>query len=130
PLAEWTHIFAFPSVAAILATYVALRWTQRRSLDADAAGAAEILSLRIGGKLAATGIALTAGVLLAASALDRQLGVPTFVAGALVTMAVLIASRQSPIPILKDVSWSVLPLVAGLFILVEGIDRTGALRLL
>jgi arsenical pump membrane protein len=30
-------------------------------------------------------------------------------------------------PILKDVSWSVLPLVAGLFILVEGLNRTGVL---
>jgi Citrate transporter len=30
-------------------------------------------------------------------------------------------------PVLNDVSWSVLPLVAGLFILVEGINRTGVL---
>ena len=28
---------------------------------------------------------------------------------------------------LKDISWSVLPLVAGLFILVEGLNRTGVL---
>jgi arsenical pump membrane protein len=84
--------------------------------------------LRLGGKLAAAGIALTAVVLLGASALDRQLGLPTFIAGAVVTAAVLILARQSPFPIMKDISWSVLPLVAGLFVLVEGLDNTGVLR--
>jgi arsenical pump membrane protein len=29
--------------------------------------------------------------------------------------------------VLRDISWSVLPLVAGLFILVEGLNRTGVL---
>jgi Na+/H+ antiporter NhaD/arsenite permease-like protein len=55
--------------------------------------------------------------LLAASALDRQLGLPTFVADTAVTVVVLLISRQSPLPVLKDISWRVLPLVAGLFIL-------------
>ena len=70
---------------------------------------------------------MTAVVLLGASALGRDLGLPTFVAGAAVTVIVLLIGRQSPMAILKDVSWSVLPLVAGLFILVEGLNRTGVL---
>jgi arsenical pump membrane protein len=44
-----------------------------------------------------------------------------------VTAAVLIMARQSPLPILKAVSWSVLPLVAGLFVLVAGLNQTGVL---
>ncbi|WP_447415047.1 SLC13 family permease, partial [Clostridium perfringens] len=80
-----------------------------------------------GGMLAAAGIALTAIVLTVASAMDTDLGLPTFVSGALVTVIVLILARRSPLPILKDVSWSVLPLVAGLFILVEGLNRTGVI---
>jgi len=40
---------------------------------------------------------------------------------------VLVTARQSPLPILKDVSWSVLPLVAGLFVLVQGLNQTGVL---
>ena len=43
------------------------------------------------------------------------------------TATVLVTARQSPLPILKDVSWSVLPLVAGLFVLVEGLNQTGVL---
>jgi arsenical pump membrane protein len=52
---------------------------------------------------------------------------PTFIAGAGVTVLVLAIGRQSPWPVLSDISWSVLPLVAGLFILVEGLNRTGVL---
>jgi arsenical pump membrane protein len=127
PLFVWLHYFMLPSVCAIAATYVVLRLTQRRSLDAAVAVIEKIPPLTLGGKLAAAGIALTAVVLLGASALGRDLGLPTFVAGTAVTIIVLLTGRQPPMPILKDVSWSVLPLVAGLFILVEGLNRTGVL---
>jgi arsenical pump membrane protein len=127
PLSEWLRYFALPSAAAVAATYIALRLTQRWALNARVAVVDEMPPLTLGGKLAACGISLTAVVLLGASALGRDLGLPTFVAGAAVTIIVLAVGRLSPMPVLRDVSWSVLPLVAGLFILVEGINRTGAL---
>lgn len=127
PLADWLRIFALPSVVAVVATYLALRLTQRRALDADVAEVEDISPLTTGGTLAAFGIVLTAVVLLVASAMGRDLGLPTFVAGAAVTAVILLIGRQSPLPVLKDISWSVLPLVAGLFILVEGLNRTGVL---
>jgi len=40
---------------------------------------------------------------------------------------VLALSRQSPWPVLKGVSWSVIPLVAGLFVMVEALVRTGVI---
>jgi arsenical pump membrane protein len=127
PLLDWLRIFALPSAMAIVATYVALRLAQRHALDATVAPVDDISPLALGGKLAAFGIAITAVVLLTASAVGWDLGLPTFVAGAAVTTLVLAIGRQSPLPVLKDVSWSVLPLVAGLFILVEGLSRTGVL---
>ena len=127
PLLQWLRLFASPSLAAILTTYVALRFTQRRALYAPVASVDAIEPLSLGGKFAALGIALTAVVLIGASAMGRDLGVPTFVAGAIVTGLVLAIARKSPLPILRDVSWSVLPLVAGLFILVEGLNTTGVL---
>jgi arsenical pump membrane protein len=127
PLAEWLRSFALPSVVAIVATYLALRLAQRRALDAPVAEAGEFPPLTRSGKLAASGIAVTAVVLLTASARGVDLGLPTFIAGAAVTALILVIGRQSPWPVLKDISWSVLPLVAGLFILVEGLNRTGAL---
>ena len=127
PLLEWLRIFALPSLAAIVTTYLALRFAQRRALDAPVAAIDRIAPLTRTGKLAAFGILVTAAVLLGASAMDGDLGLPTFVAGGLVTVLVLAVGRQSPLPVLRDVSWSVLPLVAGLFILVEGLNRTGVL---
>jgi arsenical pump membrane protein len=127
PLADWLRIFALPSVVAVVATYLALRLTQRRALDADVAEVGDISPLTTGGALAAFGIVLTAVVLLVASAMGRDLGLPTFVAGAAVAATILLIGRQSPLPVLRDISWSVLPLVAGLFILVEGLNRTGVL---
>jgi arsenical pump membrane protein len=127
PLVDWLRLFALPSLAAIVATYLALRLTQRRALEVSIARVDSVAPLTRAGKLAAAGILLTAVVLLTASAMDRDLGLPTFIAGTAVTVLVLLSGRRSPLPVLRGVSWSVLPLVAGLFILVEGLNRTGVL---
>jgi arsenical pump membrane protein len=127
PLSEWLRYFALPSAGAIAATYIALRLTQRGGLVAAVATVDDMPPFTLGAKVAAAGIAATAVVLLVASGLGRDLGFPTFVAGTAVAIMVLLIGRQSPMLILKDVSWSVLPLVAGFFILVEGLNRTGAL---
>jgi arsenical pump membrane protein len=129
-LSEWLRYFAGPSLVAILATYVVLRLTQRSALDAKVAAIQDAPQITSGGKLAAIGIALTVVVLLLASAFDRPLGLPTFCAAASLTAIVLVIARQSPLPILKDVSWSMLPLVAGLFVLVAGLNQTGVLSAL
>ncbi|MGO4139620.1 SLC13 family permease, partial [Rhizobium brockwellii] len=64
-------------------------------------------------------------VLLVASALGFSLGLPTFVAGCLTSAAILLLTRKSPSDTLRGVSWSVLPLVAGLFVVVKALNRTG-----
>jgi arsenical pump membrane protein len=78
----------------------------------------------LGGKLAATGIALTVALLLLASARDWPLGLSTFCAGASLAASFLVFARESPSSILRGVSWSVLPLVAGLFV-GEGLEHPG-----
>jgi arsenical pump membrane protein len=129
-LSEWLRYFAVPSLVAILATYVVLRLTQRSALDAKVAAIKDALPLTLGAKLAGIGIALTVLVLLSASAWDRPLGLPTFCAGASLAAVVLIIARRSPLPILRDVSWSMLPLVAGLFVVVAALNQTGVLSAL
>jgi hypothetical protein len=123
-LAEWLRQFALPSLAAILATYVVLHLTQRRTLrEENIETSVPTPHLSHGGKLAAIGIAAIGAVLVMASALDIQLGLPTLLCGLITTAAVLALSRQSPWPVLKGVSWSVIPLVAGLFVMVEALVR-------
>ena len=129
-LSEWLRYFAVPSLVAILATYVVLRLMQRPASDVKVAAITNALPLKLGGKLAAIGIALTVVLLLSASAFDRPLGIPAFFAGASLTAIVLVTARKSPLAILGDISWSVLPLVAGLFVVVAGLNRTGVLSAL
>ena len=78
--------------------------------------------------MAALGIAATAVVLLASSWFDIELGLPTFLAGLGTAILVLTRSRCGVSDVVKDVSWGVLPLVAGLFVLVESLEKTGVTR--
>jgi len=127
-LIEWLRLFALPSLASILLTYVMLRLTQHRALKEETiAHSVPHPKLSRGGKLAAVGIAAVAIVLIAASAFDKQLGLPTFVCGIVTAVAVLLLSGQSPLPVLRSVSWSVLPLVGGLFVMVEALVKTGVI---
>jgi arsenical pump membrane protein len=127
-LLEWLHYFALPSVAAVAATFVLLRMSQRKSLrgGVDSAGEEAVVLTR-SAAIVAMGIGATAIVLLAASTFGVDLGKPTFACGAGVTAIVFLIGRKSPALVVRDISWSVLPLVAGLFILVEGLNRTGVL---
>ncbi len=125
PLLQWLPRYALPSALSILATYVVLRWTQRERLRQDISADIDVPELSAGGKMAALGIAGTAIVLLASSAFDIQLGLPTFLAGVATAVLVLLRSKCGPMSILKNISWSVLPLVAGLFVLVEALEKTG-----
>ena len=128
PLAQWLYQFTLPSIASILITYLLLRFAQRAAINQKISEEFPTEPLSVGGKCVAVGIALTALGLLGASSLDRQLGFPTFIAGTAVTVIVLITSRRSPLPVLRDMSWGVLPLVAGLFILVASVEQTGILN--
>ncbi len=106
-----------------------LRFTQKRALSAESlAEDVEPPKLSSNGKLAAAGIALTAVALLASSGLGLQLGLPTATCGVLTAIVVLLLKRSAPWALLKGVSWGVLPLVAGLFVLVEALDKTGLIR--
>ena len=125
PLMQWLPRYALPSMLSILATYLMLRWTQRDALQQPISTEMDLSRLSAGGILAAAGIGTTAIVLLASSVLDLQLGLPTFLAGLGTAILVLARSKRGPIEIGKNISWGVLPLVAGLFVLVEALEKTG-----
>jgi arsenical pump membrane protein len=130
-LAEWLRLFALPSLASIVVTYIVLRLTQRRPLsEENIEKSVPKPKLGHGGKLTAIGIGAIGVVLITASALDVQLGLPTFICGLVTAAAVLALSRQSPWPVINRISWSVLPLVAGLFVMVEALTKTGAISAL
>ncbi len=124
PLLHWLPRYALPSALSIAATYGVLRWTQRHRLRQPVSAAIDIPVLSAAGRLAALGIAGMAIALLACSGLGLRLGLPTFGAGVATAILVLPRAECRPLDVLRGISWGVLPLVAGLFVLVEALART------
>lgn len=129
-LGAWLTRFAAPSLLSIGLTYALLRWTQREALSGQCEADLESSTLSASGRVALAGIAVTAAVLLTVSAFDIPLGWPTATLGALTAMVVLIQEHKSPLPMIREISWSVLPLVAALFVMVEMLDHTGVIAAL
>jgi arsenical pump membrane protein len=139
PLGRWLVSFGLPSILSIVATYVVLRFIFRKELadgteegDSPKALSAKLLSpkaLSITGKIVLWGIASMVAVLLTASALDRDLGLPTCLAALAITAVACIKARTNPWSLMKEISWATIALVAGLFIMVEAVQSIGALKL-
>jgi len=139
PLGQWLASYAVPSALSILATYAVLRFFFRADLGGSRGFqppdgprkslGASAPALNTQGKLVLAGLAAVAAILLAASSLGRDLGLPTCLAALAVTALVSIQSRRNPWPLAKEISWSTLALVAGLFILVDAVESIGALNL-
>lgn len=128
PLVPWMRTFLLPSLCAIAVTYFALRWIRREDLAGAVEKAGEPVSLSTEGRWAAWGIAGTGASLIGASAFGLDLGLPTLLAASVAVLITTRARLRALREILMSVSWSVLPLVAGLFVMVEALNRAGAVR--
>jgi arsenical pump membrane protein len=128
PLGHWLASFALPSLLSIVSTYLILRWIFRRELRAPLPLDRERTHLTGNGRLALVGIVVVALVLMVVSALNIDLGLPTCICALVITCGISIRARSNPLRIAGRVSWSVLPLVAGLFILMEAMVWVGAMQ--
>ncbi len=129
PLGAWLRIFLLPSAASVLVTFLCLRWLSRRELRGEMRHEVTRISLSTDGKLALAGLAIAAGVLVASSALGFSLGAPACCAAVFAMAVAATRDRGIPLRIAKGVSWSVLALVAGLFVILEALQNAGLLRL-
>ena len=131
PLLTWLPTYALPSVLSILATYLVLRLTQRKALTQR--------NLRRHRRARSVGGRQDGGAghrprrqwccshpppSASSSACRPFAPVPRRL------FFVLTRSKCGPLDIVKNVSWSVLPLVAGLFVLVEALEKTGVTDML
>lgn len=129
PLGLWLLSFGVPSVLSIAATYVVMRLLYRKDLHAELEGEVEENQLNGEGKLVLAGLAVMIVVLLVASTLKKDLGLPTCLAALAITAVVSIKSKSNPLKLAREISWGTLALVAGLFIMVDAIESLGALKL-
>ncbi|UIF91204.1 arsenic transporter [Cupriavidus sp. UYPR2.512] len=128
PLAGWLASFALPSLVAVLATLAALWWTQRAALAEPIEHDVPVPPLSPQARLTALGIVLTGLILLVASLRGNDLGWPTCAAGVATLLLVCATRRELLVPALREVSWGVLPMVAGLFVLVAALEQTVVIR--
>jgi arsenical pump membrane protein len=127
-LLDWLKLFTLPSAFSIGATFVALRLIFRGDLRGVVAQDVTPEKLPPEGRRAAWGIIATGAVLITASALGRDLGLPTCVAAIGALLWATRANRTAVVDLVREIPWSVLPLVAGLFVVVEALNGAGALN--
>ena len=127
PLGRWLLAFGVPSILSIVTTYFVMRFVFRAELRERIECEAEEVRLSANGKLVLVGMVLIIAVLLTASALKRDLGLPTCLAALAITAVVSIKVWSNPLTLAHEISWSTLLLVAGLFVMVDAVESQGAL---
>jgi arsenical pump membrane protein len=127
-LGKWLHSFALPSLLSIAVTYAAIRWLFRKDIDSEMEKNIGVRPLDSGGRFVLCGIAAMTAVLLMASACGKDLGLPTCLAALAVTVLVSIIGRSNPLPLVREISWQTLALVAGLFVMVDAIENVGGME--
>jgi arsenical pump membrane protein len=129
PLGRWLADFGVPSLLSIIATFLVMRILFRDELCKSIECEVEDAKLSGNGKLVLSGLALMIVVLLTASAMKKDLGLPTCLAALAITAVVSIRARSSPVKLAREISWATLLLVAGLFVMVDAVESQGAVSL-
>jgi arsenical pump membrane protein len=128
PLGRWLADFGVPSLLSIVVTFLVMQILFRDELCKRIECEVEEAKLSGNGKLVLTGLAMMIAVLLTASAMKRDLGLPTCLAALVITSVVSIKSKSNPITLAREISWTTLLLVAGLFVMVDAVESQGALE--
>jgi arsenical pump membrane protein len=129
PLGQWLLSFGVPSVLSIVATYVVMRVFFRNDLCKQIECEVQPVKLTTEGKMVLVGLAFMVTVLLTASAMKKDLGLPTCIAALVITAATSVKSKSNPLKLLREISWGTILLVAGLFLMVDAVESQGALKL-
>jgi arsenical pump membrane protein len=129
PLGIWMADFGVPSLISIMVTFLVLRFLFRDELCKTIESDVKDSILTSNGKLVLVGLVLMIAVLLTASAMKKDLGLPTCLAALAITVVVSIEARSNPIKLAREISWATLLLVAGLFVMVDAVESQGALNL-
>jgi len=126
-LAPWLATFALPSLGAIVVTFAILYWLFRNELRGEIAvepavplGADAKRALLFGG--------VSSALIVASAGLGLPVGRTAFACGAIGTLLASLIRSNTAARVLREGPWSIVPLVAGLFVIVQAVDETGILH--
>jgi len=132
-LFAWLSVFAWPSLLAIALTFAVLFCAHRRRLDAPLvvdAAAAPPSRASLGERVASIACACAAVGMVTASLAGAPLGVSTFLLALAAFSCVWVADGPVARKAVPGINYAIVPLVAGLFVIVAALDRAGGLGLL
>lgn len=129
-LGNWLKLFLLPSLGAIVVTYLVLHVRLRATFDVAIRTDVDVPRLAPAGRLTIAALAGTALLLGWASARGMELGAVTLAAAAPAMLLTCLVARSSPLVLLRAVSWDVLLMVAGLFVLIQALQQHGVVTIL
>jgi len=126
-LADWIVRFGIPSVVAIALTYGSLLWLFRKTLREPFVLVNEKQVLSNAGRAAAVMLGVSVLGLLAANVFGFSIGVTAAICGTLTLAVVTCVDRRTFTETIRHVAWGIIPLVAGLFVIVGMLNGAGLL---
>lgn len=127
-LGTWLHVFGWAAIAALAVTYALLRWVMRRSLALPNFSSPRVLApLDSRARIALLAIGGAIVVMVVAASLRWNLGLVTLLAALVAVTAITLTDATTLGATIRRMAWQVVPLVAGLFVVVAALDHVGAL---
>jgi arsenical pump membrane protein len=127
-LLPWLALFAAPSAAALAVTFAVMRIMHAGELESRYGIPAERPVLSANGRFALILVACGLAIVVAAAAIGWPVGYVALGAGAVCVLVAGVRDAESVRVVAREAPWSVIPLVAGLFVIVRALDATGALE--
>jgi arsenical pump membrane protein len=128
-LVPWLAVFAVPSAVALACTFIVLYVWFRKDLQTRYDISAARVLLSPNGRLTLIIVGAALAFVVAAAGVGWSVGYAALAAGAISVFAIGLRDARTVRTVVRGAPWSVIPLVAGLFVIVRALDATGALEL-
>ncbi len=130
-LQAWFGAFALPAAGGLVVTYLALRLASGRAVRGVYTMAPATVKVDARVRLAAFAVGFGAAGLVVAALFHLNLGGAAIIAAVLALVLTALTDRTAPRAVVAHVAWGVIPMVAGLFVIVQALSAagtTGAVR--
>lgn len=127
-LGPWLAVFIAPSAAAVVCTYGILRLAYARDLRQDYDTSRTGTTLSVDQRIIAVTVGVSLALIVVAAGFGWPVGYASLVVAAIAIAICGLRDRAAAATVAREAPWSVVPLVAGLFVLMRALDSTGALE--
>jgi arsenical pump membrane protein len=128
-LGSWLAAFGFAAAAAVASTYLLLWLAFRPRFHKPMAPRPTPPPMEARSRLTGLLVTACAGGMVVAAVYGWDVGVATLLLALAAAAVLAIADPRALKPVASGLPWQIVPLVAGLFVLVDALDRAGVLAI-